>query len=216
MSSRPQPYTHTLSNLLLSLILIYALLNFGFAHFLLDSQPFRQAIFETGLSKLLTQIGSYLPVVYRPVDWLVTRGNTERANLVTEAYSFAWLSAVLFALLMSLITIAYIHLLPDGMRKRAVDLFQAESRMLPLDEKATARFGRCLLAILALIVLFDAVVGTFAFEHWSSLSNMVQVRDRDFLRVALDLTFLLLLSLILFVGWAKKAAFRNGCSVAAG
>lgn len=214
MPKQPElrPFTYTISNMLLAVVVVYFLSNLGVI-FTCAGSGIHACTFLSPLPSF-----DFVPAISKPVNFLIAMGNPDRAAFVLGIYSFAWFTglialAIMIALtaLISLRTTEAERLQTKEFLDRAAEenanaaaatmSSPASGVRYSKDDFAHMGFG-IFVAVTGVALLF-VFYGFYSFHGWSAVSNMVHVRDRDFYMMTIGWSFLLLFS-IFFLCFAVR------------
>ncbi|NIA72064.1 hypothetical protein HBA54_26030 [Pelagibius litoralis] len=198
---KPQIFTHTLSNVMLMIVLVFFISNV----FVIQSCKSRYLLDDRGsvcsVVEVFAPLRQVIPVIYRPAEVLEARGDQDRADLVVAAYSFSWGGFLIFSALMIVVAVVRVRLLSDQDRRKYVSWSIQHDREHQTDSKhaESAALGLRFFAFTTVLVFIWTFWGFFSFDEPSFLKNMVHERNRDLYQPAVFLSFILLF-LILLIG----------------
>lgn len=202
-SHAPKPFTHLISHILLAVVVIYFVINMGVVFTCIGS-----GIHSCASISPLPSF-EFIPAIRRPVSFLMGSGNPDRAAIVLEIYSFAWLTGL--AALATMIAAAALLSLRTSKEERAQTRALIEIASKEAISYASSRpitpgrsqarpenmlsAGAIFLGLAALAAFLNLYWGFYSFETWSAYLNMVHVRDRDFFMMGIAWSGLLMMAL---------------------
>ena len=136
---------------------------------------------------------SFIPLISRPVDYLVWQTKFARAQAVLEAYSFTWALGLIWLLLMSLIAAFWTWRMTKAEADQIVEFVEDRGHYMNM---GAARKGGMIIGAIACGLLLWLVYGSFDFDdHTSSnfFTNAVHERNRDFYTSAIAWAFFMLM-----------------------
>lgn len=190
----PRLFTHSLFYAMLLLIGAFVVINVLIIQSCTNRYLFSHQASMCGVTEAFTPFRHVLPVIYRPVELLESRGEQDRANLVVAAYSFSWGSFLVVSALMCIVAVVRVRTLSDQDRHVFVNWIAQHNRELNngKDLAESAALGANIFLFLALGGLILAFWGFFSFAEPGYFSNMVHERNRDLYMPAIELAFTLL------------------------
>lgn len=203
-------FTHNLSHVMLFIIFAFIALN------IFAVESCRSQYLHNGSSSvcnvfdLFAPLRHAIPAIYVAADFLEARGDQERADLVVAAYSFSWGSFLVFGALMIAVAVIRVRLLGDQDREKYLSWLAQQNQELELDRKHADRIalGTNFFLFAIAICLIFSFLGSFNFDNYSVIGNMVHERDRDLYQPTVFLSMILVF-LIFFINGRIKMHFSR-------
>lgn len=149
---------------------------------------------------------SFIPLISRPVDFLVWQTKFTRAQAVLEAYSFTWALALVWLLLMTLIAAFWTWRMTKAEAEQIVEIAEDRGHYMNM---GTARKGSMIVGAMACGLLLWLVYGSFDFDGYARsnfFTNAVHTRNRDFYTPAIAWAFFMLTFVLLLMNMARAHA----------
>lgn len=173
-STESRLITARLAALLLPSILVYLTLAISVV-----STCFEELEACGAFNRLIPDL-SFIPLVGRPVDFLVSQTKFARAQAVLEAYSFTWALALVWIALMVLVAAIWILRMTKADADRFVAFYEDPGHYMNARQ---VRIGTMIFRLLGCGFLIWLYWGHFDFEGYATsnlFTNAVDRRNRDF------------------------------------
>jgi hypothetical protein len=203
-----QPFTHSISNLLGLVCVLYLLANVSFVFACGPERHLRQICSLAGPALSVAPI---IPAITKPKAYLIALGNADRAEAVQLIYSFAWVSAIAVVILMMLVVGGATFCLSAAERKRAASFYEHHRQRARANE-AQVQAGIAFLVSAAVLAFLDVFWGFYDFTGSSRVLNMVHLRDGDLFRMGFVWTLLLLLLMLAMLWGARRYVVKRSAT----
>lgn len=127
----------------------------------------------------------YIPMIYKPVDFIYNSGNSLRSDIILCVYSAYWYFLSIFIIFILLLFSLTIILTSKKYILFSINLYndamKDKNRENYLNNAYVDSFSfNCCVFFVMIIFLYYMVFDDFSFHQHSFLKNMVHERNRDF------------------------------------